>query len=226
MMLVLEEKDSFYRFKYVTLGLWYNWVWNVFFQRKMVYFYLCECKAFLKALRSHTPWKTYLTMPLVTRKPYYCWSVEISDAFCNYFPPHRLWTHSCPLPWVEQYRIHHSHRVFLPGHPCYRVCHAHLRAVPGHTSGQVFQSRALLHYPRWHLPGLRVPFHSHCQTDHHILLPPAPPGGSLLCHVLLCFSDQNQSHCAHPRWQQEEDLHPEAQVHECLGPGDHCLHSD
>ena len=137
-----------------------------------------------------------------------------------------MWTHSCPLPWVEQHRVHHSHRLFLLGHPCHLVCHPDFRAIPRHTCGQVLQPGALLHHPSWHLPWLRLSLHPHCQAHYHLLLPAAPPGRPLFCHVLLRFSDQNQPHRTHLGGQQEEDLHPEAQVYERLGPGDHCLNSD
>jgi len=54
------------------------------------------------------------------------------------------------------------------------------------------------------------------------MLPAAPPRGALGLHVLLCSHHQDQPHRSNSGRQQEENMHTQTTLHECLGAnGDH-----
>jgi len=133
-----------------------------------------------------------------------------------------LWAPSPALPGVESSWIHRGCRLFMSGHPSDQFCHLHLHTVPRHAGRQVLQSWTLLHHLGWHLPGLHLPLHSHRPSHHSLMLPAAPPRGALGLHVLLCSHHQDQPHRSNSGRQQEENMHTQTTLHECLGAnGDH-----
>lgn len=132
-----------------------------------------------------------------------------------------MWTHS--LRYLEWSNIESIIATsFLLGHPCYLVCHPDLCAIPD-TPVVKSSSRALLHHPSWHLPRLRVLTLIAKPTITALVEGFLPVG--LFCHVLLRFSDQKPTARTILAGSKKK-ICSEAQVYECLGPGDHCLNSD